>query len=146
MIKPLLDAPDPPAPKSALFDLADSLAALLDELHGEAVDPETLLSLEVRDESHHWRRSLDFLSIVQRYINLSGTTQADPDARLRAATEGLIDRWAARPPETPVLLVGSTGSRGTTFDLMTAVARFPQGAVVLPGYRPGSSRGACGQR
>ena len=136
LIKPLLDAPDPPAPKSALFDLADSLAALLDELHGEAVDPETLLSLEVRDESHHWRRSLDFLSIVQRYINLSGTAQADPDARLRAATEALIDRWAARPQETPVLLVGSTGSRGTTFDLMTAVARLPQGAVVLPGYDP----------
>lgn len=136
LITPLLEAPDAPAPRSAVFDLADSLAALLDELHGEAVSPEKLLSIEVQDESHYWRRSLDFLGIVQRYIALSGTTQADPDARLRAATETLIDRWATRPPESPVLLIGSTGSRGTTFDLMAAVARLPQGAAVLPGYDP----------
>ena len=134
LIKPLLDAPDAPAPRSALFDLADSLAALLDELHGEDVSPETLLSLKVEDESHYWRRSLDFLSIVQKYLALSGTTHADTDARLRAATEHLISRWSAHPPLHPFLVVGSTGSRGTTFDLMTAVARLPQGAVVLPGY------------
>ena len=134
LIKPLLDAPDAPAPRSALFDLADSLAALLDELHGESVDPETLLTLDVTEQSHYWRRSLDFLGIVQRYLEITGGTRADPDARLRAATDALLENWAKAPPMDPFLLVGSTGSRGTTFDLMCAVARLPQGAVVLPGY------------
>ncbi len=136
LIQPLLNAPGAPAPKSALFDLADSLAGLLDELHGESVDPDKLLALEVQDESHYWRRSLDFLKIVKTYVDLSGTAQADPDARLRAATRTLVDNWTKSPPQTPVLVVGSTGSRGTTFDLMTAVARLPQGAVVLPGFDP----------
>ncbi|NNJ66991.1 MAG: double-strand break repair protein AddB [Boseongicola sp.] len=136
LIKPLLESPDAPAPRSALFDLSDSLASLLDELHGESVDPDKLLSLEVQDESNYWRRSLEFLSIVKTYIDQSGTSQADPDARLRAATEALLSLWANHPPQTPVLVVGSTGSRGTTFDLMTAVARLPQGAVVLPGFDP----------
>ena len=136
LIAPLLDAPDAPAPRSALFALADSLASLLDELHGEAVPPERLLTLEVQDESHYWRRSLEFLSIVQRYIDLSGSGHADADARLRAATEVLCQNWHLNPPQTPFLVVGSTGSRGTTFDLMKAVARLPQGAVVLPGYDP----------
>ncbi|MBT8458786.1 MAG: double-strand break repair protein AddB, partial [Boseongicola sp.] len=134
LIKPLLETTDAPAPRSALFDLADSLASLLDELHGEGVAPEKLLGLEVQDESHYWLRSLEFLRIVQRYINQSGTDQADPDARLRAATDALIQKWQEVPPTTPILLVGSTGSRGTTFDLMKAVAQLPQGAVVLPGY------------
>ena len=31
-------------------------------------------------------------------------------------------------------MAGSTGSRGTTFQLMLAIAGLPQGAVVLPGF------------
>ena len=134
LIKPLLEAPDAPAPRSALFDLADSLAALLDELHGENVPPEKILTLNVEDESHYWRRSLRFLGIVQQYLDLTSGMHADPDARLRAATDTLVDHWKTAPLQTPILLVGSTGSRGTTFDLMQAVADLPQGAVVLPGF------------
>ena len=134
LIRPLLDAPEAPAPKSALFALADSLAALLDELHGENINPDDLLSLNVADSSKYWERSLTFLSIVQQYLAETGATHADSDAKLRAATEVLITKWTDSPPETPVLLVGSTGSRGTTFDLMKAVANLPLGAVVLPGF------------
>ena len=46
----------------------------------------------------------------------------------------LAARWAVEPPAHPVIVAGSTGSRGTTALLMQAVARLPQGAVVLPGF------------
>ena len=134
LIRPLLDAPDAPAPKSALFALADSLAALMDELHGENVDPKALLSLKVEDASRYWERSLAFLSVVQQYLDETGTSHAVSDAKLRAATEALVSNWTRAASDTPVLLVGSTGSRGTTFELMKAVANLPQGAVVLPGF------------
>ncbi|HBB82406.1 MAG TPA: hypothetical protein DC031_03815, partial [Sulfitobacter sp.] len=42
--------------------------------------------------------------------------------------------WQDAPPQHPVILAGSTGSRGTTALLMEAVARLPQGAIILPGF------------
>jgi double-strand break repair protein AddB len=46
----------------------------------------------------------------------------------------LIAEWEQTPPTHPIILAGSTGSRGTTLLLMEAIARLPQGAVVLPGF------------
>ncbi|WP_050928787.1 double-strand break repair protein AddB, partial [Aestuariivita boseongensis] len=46
----------------------------------------------------------------------------------------LTARWQVAPPGHPVILAGSTGSRGTTLLLMKAIARLPQGAVILPGF------------
>ncbi len=134
LIEPLLASDSAPAPRSALFDLADSLAALLDELHSEGVLPEKILTLDVGDHSEHWRQSLQFLGIVQTYLADTGAAFQDIEARRRAAMHLLTDVWRTDPPETPVLVVGSTGSRGTTFGLMRSVARLPQGAVVLPGF------------
>ncbi len=120
------------APKTAAFDLADSLASLLDEMQGEGVPPEALTKLDVADSSGHWARSLGFIQIVQEY--LKGTPGADPEALQRAAVDHLIQRWDQAPPADPVIVAGSTGSRGTTAALMTAVSRLPQGALVLPGF------------
>ena len=55
---------------------------------------------------------------------------------MRAAAEALAAAWAAAPPAHPVIVAGSTGSRGATRAFMAAVARLPQGALVLPGLRP----------
>ncbi|MGB3146986.1 MAG: double-strand break repair protein AddB, partial [Paracoccaceae bacterium] len=46
----------------------------------------------------------------------------------------LVGQWAAQPPSDPIILAGSTGSRGSTALLMEAVARLPQGGIVLPGF------------
>ncbi len=134
LIAPLLDGEVAPAPRSALFDLADSLTALLDEMHSEGVAPDDILNLDVTDQSGHWARAQSFLGIVRDYLDATHGTNLDPEARFRAATNALIDSWQSQPPETPVLVIGSTGSRGTTFELMKAAARLPQGAVVLPGF------------
>ncbi|WP_273522005.1 double-strand break repair protein AddB [Rhodosalinus sediminis] len=133
LVARLIEARPDLAPEAALFDLTDSLAALMDEMGVEGVDPETVLSLDVSDQSGHWQRALEFLSIARDYL-AALDAPPDPGARLRAAIERRIAAWDAAPPAHPVIVAGSTGSRGAVARLMEAVARLPQGAVVLPGF------------
>ena len=58
----------------------------------------------------------------------------DKEARQRARVSAIATLWAERPPTNPVIVAGSTGSRGTTMMLMEAVAKLPQGALILPGF------------
>ncbi|WP_238366415.1 double-strand break repair protein AddB [Mesobacterium pallidum] len=133
LLSKLLDQAPDLAPRAALYDLADSLARLMDEMQGEGVPPEAIAALDVTDESGHWRRAQQFLSIVQHYFE---DTHPAPDAqaRSRALVSRLAALWQDAPPPDPVIVAGSTGSRGTTLALMKAVAALPQGALVLPGY------------
>jgi len=119
------------APKSAAFDLARDLVALQDELHSEGVAFSALTQLDLSHLSAHWDITRQFLEITQTYSDAPGR---DPESRNRIAAERLIARWQKHPPQHPIVLAGSTGSRGTTALLMQAVAQLPKGAVVLPGF------------
>ncbi|MBW4706699.1 double-strand break repair protein AddB [Roseobacter sp. YSTF-M11] len=121
------------APRSSLFDLTDSLAALMDEMQGEGVTARTIADLDVTDQSGHWQRALQFIQIAQEYMDGSGTLP-DAEARQRLLISALAEKWRVSPPADPVIIAGSTGSRGTTMLLMQAVAKLPQGALVLPGF------------
>ncbi len=133
LVRGLLDAQPTLAPKSAAFDLADSLAALMDEMQGEGVAPEALESLDVSDHSAYWARSLAFLRLVQGYFDANHGAP-DREARQRMVIEALVADWARTAPADPVIIAGSTGSRGATALLLAAVACLPQGAVILPGF------------
>ncbi|WP_438990238.1 double-strand break repair protein AddB [Lentibacter sp.] len=120
------------APREAAFDLAESLTALMSEMHEEGVAPEAVTALDVSDQSGHWERAQAFLKIVQTYaMSRDGLTTAQ---RSRKIIEALVARWRDIPPKDPIIIAGSTGSRGLTATLMRAVAQLPQGAVVLPGF------------
>ena len=123
------------APRAALFDLADSLATLMDEMGGEGVSPDTLATLDVSHHSAHWARTQTFLSIIAPFFAQS--PGQDASARQRIAALRLAERWQMTPPEHPVIVAGSTGSRGATALFMQAVARLAQGALVLPGFDAG---------
>lgn len=118
---------------TAAIDLADSLGALMDEMAGEGVAPEALEAANLA-ENHaaHWERSLKFIRIVARYF--AADAAPDAEARQRRVVEAIADRWAVATPSDPVIVAGSTGSRGATQLLMRAAARLPNGAVVLPGF------------
>lgn len=132
----LLDKEDTLAPRAALYDLSDSLAALMDEMQGEGIPPSALARLDVSDQSGHWQRALKFLNLLQPYFEVS-TDTPDTEARQRLIIERRIAHWADHPPEHPIIVAGSTGSRGATRLFMEAVARLPQGALVLPGFDKG---------
>lgn len=134
LIAGLLDRQPDLAPRSALFDLADSLAGLMDEMQGEGVLPERIAALDVSNHSAHWARTREFLRIVTPFF--TGDDAPDEETRQRMAVSRLSALWMEAPPHDPVIVAGSTGSRGTTAALMEAVAKLPQGALVLPGFDP----------
>ncbi|MDF0601299.1 PD-(D/E)XK nuclease family protein [Psychromarinibacter sp. C21-152] len=133
LVSTLLDRQPDLAPRAALFDLADSLARLMDEMQGEGVTPEALEGLDVSDQSGHWQRSLAFVTLVERFLQ-ADTDAPDTEARQRMVVERLAARWRDAPPGHPVIVAGSTGSRGATAAFMRAVAGLPQGALILPGF------------
>ena len=133
LVSDLLDKQPDLAPRASLYDLADSLAALLDEMQGEGVPASAIETLDVTDQSGHWERAKTFIQIAQTYVDLS-QDNPDTEARQRLIVAELTAQWAQTPPTHPVILAGSTGSRGTTQMLMQAVAKLPQGAVILPGF------------
>ncbi|TCO73415.1 double-strand break repair protein AddB [Rhodovulum euryhalinum] len=122
------------APRSAIYDLADSLATLMDEMLAEGVAPQALDDLDMGTLSEHWARARRFLGLVRDYLGPELTARGSDGARQRLAAERLAERWRTDPPDHPVIVAGSTGSRGATALFMAAVARLPRGAVVLPGF------------
>ena len=133
LVKGLIEADPNIAPRSATYDLAQSLNSFLDEMQAEGVSTHDISALDVTDQSGHWERALRFLTIVTRYIDAQSETP-DAAALNRLVLASKLERWATEPPTHPIIVAGSTGSRGTAFRLMSAVANLPQGAVVLPGF------------
>lgn len=133
LIAKLLDAQPDLAARSSLYDLSDSLAALIDEMQGEGVSTDVIRNLDITDMSGHWARAQSFIGIADAFVETHDGAM-DAEARQRQVVLNLIDAWQKNPPQHPIILAGSTGSRGTTLMLMQAIARLPQGAVVLPGY------------
>lgn len=130
LVRGLLAAEPGLGPPRAAFGLARSLAALVDEMADESVPAGTLAALDLGEHAAHWQVSLRFLQIAGPWIDAGD----GPAARLAAAVAARIAAWQTQPPAHPVIVAGSTGSRGTTAALMAAVAALPQGAVILPGY------------
>jgi ATP-dependent helicase/nuclease subunit B len=133
LIAKLLDAQPDLAARSSLYDLSDSLAALIDEMQGEGVSTDVIRNLDITDMSGHWARAQSFIGIADEFVE-SHDGAMDAEARQRQVVLNLIEHWQENPPQHTIILAGSTGSRGTTLMLMQAIARLPQGAVVLPGY------------
>lgn len=132
LIGRLLDNLPDLAPRSAIADLAESLSQLMSEMQGEGIVPERLTALDVSNHSEHWARTQQFLGIVAPFF--TDEEQPDQEGRQRKLAQRLAALWQENPPPGPVIVAGSTGSRGTTALFMQAVAQLPQGALVLPGY------------
>lgn len=132
-VSALLDREPQLAPRSSLYGLSDALADLMAEMQEEGVTPEDIAGLDVGDHSDHWRRSQKFLGIVAPYF-AGSDDHMSVEARQAAVVDRLVSLWGVAPPDHPVIVAGSTGSRGPTARLMQAVARLPQGAVILPGF------------
>lgn len=132
LVQGLLERDGAIAPASAAFDLAATLTALMDEMQAEGVTPDRTSALQMDQFAGYWQRTQSFLSIIAPYFAQDGVT--DGAARQRIAADRLAEAWQAAPPPGPVIVAGSTGSRGPTFRLMLAVARLAKGALVLPGF------------
>lgn len=151
LIRALIEQAPHLAPASAVQGLTDSLFALMEEMDSEGVEPAAIATLNMKalldDHAAHWEQSLKFLQILVPFFAHSAARGAA--ARQRLAALRLAELWAAAGSADPVLVAGSTASRGATSVLVEAVARLPGGHVVLPGFdfdQPEAVRAAMADR
>ncbi|AXO13262.1 double-strand break repair protein AddB [Thalassospira indica] len=121
--------------------LAGELARFLDQVQTENCAFDDLKGLVPEEFAEHWQLTLEFLQILTIHWPgiLAAQDVSDRAMRRNALIKAQIDLWAENPPETPVLIVGSTGPFPALRDLMKAVLAMPQGRVVLPGLMAGLS-------
>jgi ATP-dependent helicase/nuclease subunit B len=119
---------------AAACALADDLARLMDDMTTRNVPWSRLDELVPDEFDAFWQLTLRFLQIArQNWPKLLDELGAmDPAARRDALIRAEAARLS-RKSEGPVIVAGSTGSIPATADLIAAIARLPQGAVVLPG-------------
>lgn len=124
-----------PASSSDAIWLSRDLSALMDEIETEGSDWTKLAGLVTGDLSGWWQVTLDFLTIVTTHWPevLKERGLSNPAAHRNAMMDFEAKRLLANPPPGPVIAAGSTGSIPATARLLSAIARLPKGAVVLPG-------------
>ncbi len=123
------------AQEATAVALATDLAQFLDQAHEERLSLDDLEHVFPEDHAAHWSETLKFLDILRHAWPeyLAGRGLVDPVTRRVAVIERQMAMWAEDPPEDPIIVAGSTGSKGISAELMVAVANLPQGAVILPG-------------
>ena len=115
--------------------LADQLAATLDQLLVEEVDPRRLATLVPDGLARHWEDTLSLLRIViELWPALLAERQAvDAASRRNHLFDTLAVEWKAQPPAGFVVAAGIANASPALARLMRAIAWLPQGMVVLPG-------------
>lgn len=123
------------SPRDALH-LADSLGQLIDTLtiHGKTwQDVHDLVPQDLADD--YWKISRDFLEIAARqwpeHCKSNGVT--DAAARRHHLIMREVERLRREQPQDPMIVAGSTGTMPATAELIAAIAKLPNGAVILPG-------------
>ncbi len=122
------------------WHLAGELATLLDELIIEDVSWKRIEPLGTEAFDRYWAVTLDFLDIAvtQWPAILAERGWVDPTALQAKLIDWEIARFACPSHHPgPIIVAGATGSNAATARLMGAIARLPQGAVVLPGLDQG---------
>ncbi|WP_407149470.1 double-strand break repair protein AddB [Bradyrhizobium sp. ORS 86] len=119
---------------ASTLQLAGDLARLMDDMVTRGVDWRELDRLVPDQLDKYWQHSLEFLRIARdawpNYLKEIG--RIEPAARRDLLIEAEAARLTAHHAG-PVIAAGSTGSMPATAKFLHAVAKLPNGAVVLPG-------------
>jgi ATP-dependent helicase/nuclease subunit B len=114
--------------------LAGDLARLMDDMVTRGVGWDALDGLVPDQLDKYWQYSLEFLRIARQAwpAHLLEIRKIEPAARRDLLIDAEAKRLTAHH-DGPVIAAGSTGSMPATARFLHAIARLPQGAVVLPG-------------
>ncbi len=116
------------------YALAGDLAALIDDMIIEGAPWSRLGTLAPSLYDSYWRITLDFLKIAFAHWPewLAERGLIDRAQRIALLIEDEIKALEGSR-RGPTIIAGSTGANRATARLIAAIARAPQGAVVLPG-------------
>ncbi len=125
-------------PPASALSAARELSRLLEQatLGEREVDWSVLTSLvRETDLAVHWENSAKFLSIITSMWPdwLRENNVEDPFRQRQKAADALLAAWESRPPETPVIIAGSTGATPSGRSLMRAALGLPKGLIIFPG-------------
>lgn len=114
--------------------LARQLARFIDDVAVSNLSFDNLAALVPEDLATHWQQTLDFLNIIShRWPEILKSEGAiEPVTHRIALLSAVRKSWQQNPPDYPVIAAGSTGSQPVTADLLAAIAKLPQGQVILP--------------
>lgn len=132
-----LDPSEPslvPATLSEAWGLAGDLATLLDQMQTEGVSVERLAALDAARFDKVWQLNASFLAILAEAwpAILAERNACDPAAFRNRMLEAERHRLLSGGAAGPIIAAGSTGTVPATARLLAAIARLPNGAVVLP--------------
>ena len=116
------------------YALAGDLAALIDDMIIEGAPWTKLETLSPDLYDSYWRITLDFLKIAFPHWPewLAEHGLIDRAKRVALLIENEIKALEGGARRGPTIIAGSTGANRATARLIAAIARAPQGAVVLP--------------
>ncbi|MCS6855457.1 MAG: double-strand break repair protein AddB, partial [Elioraea sp.] len=134
LLSRLVAKADPGLPFDRTWRLAVELGSLLDELALAEVEPGRLATLVPEEHAAHWQKTMRFLEILTgawpQVLRERGLS--DPAERRVRALRAQVAAWERAPPAGPVIAAGPASAFPALADLLAAVSRLPQGAVVLP--------------
>src|SRR5215207_5600575 len=124
-----------PATPADAVGLAGDLERLMDALATEDLPWDDIAAAVETDYSKYFEITLKFLRIAAEAWPkiLAERGASDPARRQSALIRAEASRLTRARPLAPMIAAGSTGSLPATAALLAAVARLPNGAVVLPG-------------
>jgi ATP-dependent helicase/nuclease subunit B len=124
-----------PASPADAVGFAGDLERLMDGFATEDIPWDQLAEAVETDYSEYFGLTLDFVRIAAENWPkiLAERGASDPARRRSALIHAEARRLLAERPDRPVIAAGSTGSMPATAALLNAIARLPNGAVVLPG-------------
>ncbi|MDP9589402.1 UNVERIFIED_ORG: ATP-dependent helicase/nuclease subunit B [Shinella zoogloeoides] len=124
----------PASPADAVW-LARNLADIIDAMETEELDWTALDTLDTSNHALWWQLTAEFLKIASDFwpARLAELTRSSPSLRRNATLHAETERYRHTPPAGPVIIAGSTGSIPATAGLIAAVAKLPNGVVILPG-------------
>lgn len=124
----------PANPADAVW-LAQSLFGLIQSMETEEVDFAALDGVIEDDLQEWWQITAEFLRIARQYwpAALAERHRTSPAQHHNVLIDAEARRIAGGGHKGPLIVAGSTGSRPSTARLIAAIARHPEGAVVLPG-------------
>ena len=124
----------PASPADAIW-LARNLAEIIDAMETEELTWEALEKLDTSSHALWWQLTADFLKVAHEFwpARLAELQRSSPALRRNATLHAETERYRTASPTGPVAIAGSTGSIPATAGLIAAVAKLPNGAVVLPG-------------
>lgn len=116
--------------------LAKLLGQFMDQIYTEELEFSALQTLVPDEFADHWNITLDFLNILSEHwpVILKEEGVIDVAQRRVRLIRALQNHWEHAPPQTPVIIAGTTASIPAVADLLGAVSQCPKGAAVLPGF------------